>query len=226
MARKIDKIIRILVKEGAKAGNITRIITEVNERLLRKVLEITEARFGPPPVSYCWIVYGSEGRKEQTFKTDQDNAIIYDEPGDRRVEVENYFSTFALFMRDALIRCGFPACKADYMASNPQWRQPLSVWKSYFSAWINTPTPEAILKALIFFDFRPVHGDILLAEKLRAFTGNEIRDKKLFLAHMAGHVVKNRPPLGFFGNLLCGTEGERAGENSISRSARSARSST
>ena len=83
-----------MLKEGAKAGNITRIISEINDRLLRKIIEITEKQFGNPPVTYCWIVFGSEGRKEQTFKTDQDNAIIYADPErtDDAETIRKYFS--------------------------------------------------------------------------------------------------------------------------------------
>jgi CBS domain-containing protein len=101
------------------------------------------------------------------------------------------------------------------MASNPKWRQPLSVWKKYFSNWINTPTPEAILQSLIFFDFRPVHGDYLLAEQLRAFLGHEVKDKNIFLAHMAGNVVKNRPPLDFFGKFSGEKQGVHKGKFNI-----------
>jgi CBS domain-containing protein len=208
-SKKINKIITILIKEGARASHITRIITEINDRLLKKILEITEARLGPPPRNYCWIVYGSEGRKEQTFRTDQDNAIIYEDSTDGDEDAEKYFAEFAVRMRDALVRCGIPACSADYMASNPKWRRPLGVWKKYFADWINSPTPEAILQSLIFFDFRPIHGDVLLAERLRAFLGHELKDKKVFLAHMAGIAVKNRPPLDFFGKFI----GEKNGVN-------------
>jgi CBS domain-containing protein len=214
-AKKINRTITILIREGARASTITRIITEINDRLLKKVLEITESRMGPPPVAYCWIVFGSEGRKEQTFKTDQDNAIIYEDTGDRGKDAAEYFSGFSVQMRDALARCGFPPCSADYMASNPAWRQPLSVWKKYFSDWINIPTPEAVLRSLILFDFRPVYGDLLLAERLRAFLGHEIKDKALFLAHMAGAVVKNRPPVNFLGKLILGKSGANKGTFNI-----------
>ncbi|MGE5173380.1 MAG: DUF294 nucleotidyltransferase-like domain-containing protein [Betaproteobacteria bacterium] len=211
VSRKINALLTILIREGAKASNITRIITEINDRLVKKILEITEARLGPPPLSYCWIVYGSEGRKEQTFKTDQDNAIIYEDREGSGEDVESYFSEFSGRMKDALVRCGFPTCKADCMASNPQWRRPLSDWKTYFSNWINNPTPESILRSLIFFDFRPIHGNVLLAERLRAFLGHEIKDKNLFLAHMAGTVVKNRPPLDFFGKFSVEKKGPHQG---------------
>jgi CBS domain-containing protein len=214
-ATKIDRVITILIKEGAKASNVTRIITEINDRLLKKVLEITEDRMGRPPVAYCWIAFGSEGRKEQTFKTDQDNAIIYEDLPNSGDEVVQYFSEFSLLMKDALARCGFPPCSADYMASNPAWRQPLSVWKKYFAEWIHSPTPESVLRSLIFFDFRPIHGDLLLAERLRAYLGHEIKDRALFLANMAGAVLKNRPPLDFFGNIRCARTGVQKGTFNI-----------
>ena len=206
-AGKMNKVITVLLREGARAAHITRIMTEINDRLVRKVLEVTERRLGPPPLAYCWIVFGSEGRKEQTFRTDQDNAIIHaDEDGDGTGN-EDYFSSFAAAVRDGLAACGFPPCSADYMASNPQWRQPLRIWKKYFRNWIAEPTPEAILRSLIFFDFRPVHGDLLLAERLRAFLNQAIRDNRSFLQHMAGTVLQNRPALGVFGQLA----GERSG---------------
>jgi CBS domain-containing protein len=215
VSRKIDRTITLLIREGAKAGHITRIISEINDRLLQKALAITQARLGPPPVGYCWIVYGSEGRKEQTFRTDQDNAIIYEDPAGDGEEARNYFSRFAASMREALERCGFPACTADYMASNPKWCQPFSVWTRYFSGWIQSPSPEAILQCLIFFDFRPVHGNILLAERLRAFLAHQVRDRSMFFARMAATVLQNRPPLGPLGGIVTDRRGPRKGTFNI-----------
>lgn len=200
--RAIDRLIAVLIREGARASTITRIITEVNDRLVRRMLEIIEGRLGPPPVSYCWIVFGSEGRKEQTFRTDQDNALIYNDPAPEEAErVSRYFTDLAEEMRKALVACGFPPCPADYMASNPQWRMPLTAWRDRFRKWIQVPTPQAVLLSLIFFDFRPVHGNALLAENLRAALSHELKGQGLFFSHMAGIVLQNRPPIGMFGRL-------------------------
>ena len=214
VSKKTTKLVDLLLREGARAGNITRIISEINDRLLRKVLEITEKKLGRPPLGYCWIVFGSEGRKEQTFRTDQDNAIIYADPGDDNEagEAKRYFSAFTLLARDGLLKCGFPPCPADYMASNPQWSQPLSKWKKYFSDWINEPTPEAVLKSLIFFDFRPVHGDAGLAAELRDFLTESIEGRKLFLGYMANTIINNMPPIGFFKNFIVEKTGEHKDE--------------
>jgi CBS domain-containing protein len=213
-SRKVNNIIGLLIKEGAHAGNITRILTELNDRLVRKVLDFTEKKFGPPPVPYCWVSFGSEGRKEQTFKTDQDNAIVYQDPGTERQEEEarQYFSAFAAAAREGLIQVGFPLCPANYMASNPQWCQPLRVWRRYFSDWIATPTPEALMNALVFFDFRPVYGEAALAEELREYLIASLRDKKVFLGYLANMAIKNTPPVGFLKSFVVEKDGEHKDE--------------
>ena len=204
VSAKINRVVGLLLKEGARASNITKIIAELNDRLVRKVLEFAERKFGKPPVPYCWLSFGSEGRKEQTFKTDQDNAILYADPAGAVQEeaAQKYFSAFALYVRDGLVKCGFPLCPADYMASNPKWCQPLSVWKRHFAGWINNPTPEAVLRSLIFFDFRPLHGDDSLGTELREYLMKHVKGQNIFLAQMAAATVKNRPPLGFFKTFI------------------------
>jgi CBS domain-containing protein len=204
LSLKINRIVGLLLKEGAKASNITRIITELNDRLIRKVLELAEKKFGDPPVPYCWVAFGSEGRKEQTFKTDQDNAIILSDAATSEAEetATRYFTEFSIFVKDSLLRCGFPPCPADYMASNPRWRQPLRTWKRYLSAWVASPTTEALMHAVTFFDFRPVYGDFSLAEELRTHLTDLLKDQKLFLGHMANMIVKNAPPIGFFKSFV------------------------
>ncbi len=217
VAGKINRIVGLLLKEGARASNIARIITEINDRLLRRILEIAEKQLGPPPVDYCWIIFGSEGRKEQTFKTDQDNAIIFADPASDEEEkrITEYFAAFAALVRDSLAKCGFPLCPADYMASNPQWRQPLKVWKRYFSNWIYTPTPDAVLKSLIFFDFRAVHGNFALAESLRDSLNAMLDGQMIFLGYMANTIIKNVPPVGFFKSLIVEKSGEHKDEMNI-----------
>ncbi len=213
-SRKINGIVGLLLKEGAKAGNIIKIITEVNDRLVRKIIELTEKKLGRPPVQYCWIAFGSEGRKEQTFKTDQDNALIYADPADDEEarKAELYFAEFAKGVRDGLLLCGFPHCPADYMASNAKWRQPLKAWKRSFTDWVSTPTSEAVLHATALFDFRPMCGDPALADALRDHLDGLLKDGKIFLGHLANMAIKNRPPIGFLNAFVVEKDGEHKDE--------------
>ena len=209
-ARKFERVIGLLLKEGAKASNLTRLISEMNDRLVRRVLELVERQLGPAPLPWCWIAFGSEGRKEQTFKTDQDNAIIFAEPATPAAEglAREWFAPFTEQVRDALISCGLPACPANYMASNPQWCQSLPAWKRRFSEWIANPSGEALLKSVIFFDFRPLHGNPRLAEELRDHLHAAVDRTPAFLGFMANQLVQNRPPVGFFQRFVVEKNGE------------------
>jgi len=210
VSKKINGIVGLLLKEGAKASNITKVITEINDRLVRKVIEFAERKLGKPPVAYCWITFGSEGRKEQTFKTDQDNALIYDDPATDAEEAaaQRYFAALAEFVRDSLFACGFPHCPANYMASNPQWRQPLKVWKKNFASWIATPSSVAVMHSVTFFDFRPMYGEAALAEGLRDHLNVQLADQRVFLGYLANLAIKNTPPIGFFKSFVVDKDGE------------------
>lgn len=210
LSGKTNNIVGLLIKEDAKASNITQIISEINDRLIGKVLEIAELKYGPPPLPYCWIVYGSEGRKEQTFKTDQDNGLIYNDAPTPELEAEakRYFSRFTTFVTEGLVQVGFPLCPAKYMASNAEWCQPLTVWKKYISKWIEEPQPDHLLKFLIFYDFRPLHGKTALAQELRDFLVGSLTDKMGFLGHMSIMMSQITPPIGFFKTFLVEKSGE------------------
>ncbi len=75
LSEKIPRVVRALVEEGARANNITRIISVLNDQIVQRLLTLLDEQMGPAPFPFCWITFGSEGRKEQTFKTDQDNAL-------------------------------------------------------------------------------------------------------------------------------------------------------
>lgn len=210
LSQKINNIVGLLIKEDAKASSITKIISEVNDRLVTKVIELTERKLGSPPLPYCWMVFGSEGRKEQTFKTDQDNALVYNNPDspEQEEEARDYFSSFSSLVSESLIRVGFPPCPANYMASNLEWSQPVSVWKKYFSRWVNEPIPDSLLKVLIFFDLRPVYGKFILAEEIKNHLIALLEGQHLFLGHMANMMLQITPPLGFFKTFMVEKSGE------------------
>jgi CBS domain-containing protein len=203
-------MIGLLLREGARAGNVTRVITEINDRIVRKAVEFGVRALGPAPLPWCWLSFGSEGRREQTFRTDQDNALIWADPAtpEEETAARAWFASFASFMKEALIRCGFAACPAGYMADNPRWSLPLSAWRDLFTKWVQSPTPEALLNATIFFDFRGLAGATALADELRAHLVRMTRNQSIFFARLARTVTMHRPPLGLFGTIAVDREGE------------------
>lgn len=210
ISKSINDMVGLLLSQGAKASNIAHIISEINDRLKRKILLIAEERFGEPPVPYCWIVFGSEGRKEQTFKTDQDNALIYHDPTDSAMEeaAKEYFRDFTQFVGDALLKCGFPSCPRDFMATNPIWRQPLHIWRKYFTDWISAPSSEARMNSATFFDCRAIHGETRLLDWLKDHAFSLLKDNKVFLGHVANMAVQNVTPVGFLKTFVVEKSGE------------------
>jgi len=204
VSERITNLVGLLLKGGEKASTIARMIAALNDRLFIKILQIAEEEVGATPVRYCWIVFGSEGRKEQTFRTDQDNAIIYEDVSDPVEEgnARRYFSRMTKLVSGYLEQCAFPPCPGGYMASNPLWCQPLSVWKRYFSQWIHEPNGEAVLRSLIFFDFRHLYGDMSLSEKLGDSLESLLEGMESFLGFMANMIVKNAPPLSVFNKIV------------------------
>ncbi len=219
LSQKIPEMIRNLIKEGAKAGNIARMISILNDHILERLLTLLEEEMGAPPLDYCWLLMGSEGRREQTFKTDQDNAIIYADPADekQRLAAEEYFTAFARKAIDHLVNCGYPLCPGEIMAVNPKWCQPASVWQHYFESWVAAPDPQELLHATIFFDFRAGFGKASLAGDLRRHLNSISRRQELYLLHLANECRSGRAPLSFFKNFIVEKDGEHINKLDIKR---------
>ncbi len=207
------EIIPLLIREGAKASHVTRVVAELNDRVLSRILELAEKEVGLAPVPYCWVVLGSEGRREQTFKTDQDNGLIYVDPLPERVaEVSAYFGKLVAYVSSALERCGYPPCPGGFMATNPRWRQPLTQWQQYFHVWITDPVQVTSEDALIFFDMRPVAGDRNLADRLWREIHERMKSANLFKSILAFITINHKPPLGFFRQFVVDRSGAHKNE--------------
>lgn len=208
--KRVGDLLPLLMREGAKASHITRVVAELNDRITAKILELGEKQLGPPPVPYCWVVMGSEGRREQTFKTDQDNALIYADPPDELdAKANEYFTALSEFVADALDRCGYPRCTGGYMASNPRYRLPLSAWQQRYGVWLSEAEYHATEDALILFDMRPVAGDATLYETLWAGIMEGLKTASFFKSILGSITISRKPPLGFFRTFVV----ERTGEH-------------
>ena len=210
MSSKVPLVVRTLIEEGAKANNITRMITIINDQILTRLLSLLIEEQGEPPVNFCWLLMGSEGRKEQTFWTDQDNALVYMNPENdqQQQEAEHYFKEFAEKAIQHLVKCGFPECPGNIMASNPKLRKDMAGWAREFNHWMLSPEPEEILKSTIFFDFRGGFGDMDMAKRLRLRLCRIAPKQDMFLRELAKDCLTIRPPLSFFRNFIVEKNGE------------------
>ena len=215
VSKRLAPVVELLVTQDASAEDIGRIVTAVGDAVERRLLGLAEEHLGPPPVPYCWVSLGSRARQEQALAADQDNALILD--NDVQPEHAAYFEALATFVCDALVECGYPRCPGDVMATNPRWRVPLSQWRAEFTTWLTEPVPDAILRASIFFDMRPVYGDPRLFQKLRKHFLKQAPAARLFLAHLTKRATENEPPLGFFRGFVLEKHGANRATLDIKR---------
>jgi CBS domain-containing protein len=186
-AAKTTEMVAALVAGGLDATLIGGFVARLNDVLVERILDWAEAELGKPPAPYAWIVFGSEGRQEQTLLTDQDNALVYGDEGAPRRE---WFQALADRVNEDLVAAGFPECPGGYMARS--WHGTLSDWTTRFNGWIDVPSAQAMLVASIFFDFRKVRGELDLAPlegALAAASG-----KLWFLRELARDALHFRPP--------------------------------
>ncbi len=193
-APKIVGTVETLYENGLDPAQIGRVVSNLNDTLAKRLLQLAEVKCGPPPTPYAWLVFGSEGRMEQMLLTDQDNALVYQ---DDTPDAKAYFDQFTAFMLDRLVQAGFPPCPGGYMAIN--WHYPLARWVEMFRSWLERPEPRAILEAAIFFDFRVVYGKLDMAPIEQLIL--RAKDHPIFLAHLARTSLQFQPPLGFFGRI-------------------------
>jgi len=201
-----DTFVR-MVNEDANSHMIGSAMAGIGRSFTQRLLELGEEKLGPPPIPYCFMALGSMARDEQLVVTDQDNAMILDDSFVPE-EHDEYFLALAKFVSDGLAECGYKYCTGEIMATNPKWRQPLRVWKDYFTDWIENPKAEALLNSNIFFDLDGIHGKTSFAEELKALVAEKASHSQRFLTLMARNALNRTPPLGFFRTFVLEEDGQ------------------
>jgi PAS domain S-box-containing protein len=205
----LQLLLKPRIKSDVSIKYVTKITTAFSDAIIRKIIELTIDEIGQPPVNFSFLCLGSEGRKEETLFTDQDNAIVYENVSkERELAVQVYFNNLGERVCNSLNYVGYSFCLGNIMAKNPLWCKPLETWENYFSNWIATPEPQNLLDATIFFDFRCIYGDEMLVEKLKTGIDDTIKLNPLFLYHLAFNTFNTKSPHVSAGNILSDKHGD------------------
>lgn len=202
-ARRGPELVNIMFQNGARTRHINQFITTMADMVLERGLHLILEQLDPPPVPFAFLVTGSEGRREQTLCTDQDNGIIFaDVPAEKLAETQKYFLELGKRICTLLDSAGYSFCKGKVMAQEERWCQPLSVWKKYFSTWVKELEPKDLLETKIFLDFRCAYGESRLVKDLWESFSASLPDNPRFFVLLALDVVQFEPPIGMFGNFI------------------------
>lgn len=199
VAAEIREFASQLLAERVGAETVCQRISALNDLLTLQVIELTAANFDLPYVPWCWLVFGSEGRLEQTLATDQDNGLIFAAASAQEAAgLRAQFLPFARAVNAALDACGFPLCRGNIMAGNPAWCLSLQEWQVAFADWMGKAQPAALLNGTIFFDFRVLYGQESLASELRDWLLARAPEHPIFLRALVDNTMNWTSPLNWW----------------------------
>lgn len=187
---KVPILIQAVFTSTDNISSVSRIITSIADAINTRVIEMAIAEVGQPPCEFAFIAMGSEGRGEQTLKTDQDNAIIFAERSD---DNKKYFLNLSVIINENLHKIGYARCEGDLMAGNSEWCNHIDEWKHIFSKWINNPVTLNVLDSSLFFDMRLVFGSNQLVSELIDFVYEELEGKNEFFNQLGKTVAASKP---------------------------------
>lgn len=194
---EISQLVERMLAHGASSTQITQIITLLNDHTVCRVIELALAERGDPGVPFSWLCFGSEGRREQTLHTDQDNGILFEAADSAEADaVRARLLPLAQYINQCLAQCGFTLCKGNVMAGNPDLCLSRSEWARRFAGFVREASPENLLGSSIYFDLRVVWGDEQGCEQLRQGLLEQVADNRIFQRMLADNALRQRPPVG------------------------------
>ena len=204
--------IRLLVERmlahGASSTQITQLVTLLNDHTVSREIELVLEELGDPGVPFSWLCFGSEGRREQTLHTDQDNGILFEADCPEQAEhMRQRLLPVARRINQRLAECGFALCRGNIMAGNPELCLSRREWAQRFAAFVREATPESLLASSIYFDLRVVWGDEQGCAQLRRQLFADVADNSLFQRLLAVNALRHRPPLGRFRDFVVARKG-------------------
>lgn len=210
-ADKVTGMIQFAAKISDDPKSLIQLISHFNDAITKRLIELLESEQGVRlPAGAAYLALGSEGREEQTLRTDQDSAIVYADTISANDLRETH--RFAELICAGLEKLGVPLCPGNMMASNPQWCHSLSEWADLIESWLTTPGPDQTVFFGVFQDLRVLHGDSGFEEKLRSLIIQSAHRNTHFFPNMARNIIRFKPPLGMFGRLLTERSGEGKGK--------------
>src|SRR5574343_1783068 len=207
-----------MLAQGVGSEQLTQFISALNDALTRRIIQLNLENHHFDGIEWAWLAFGFEGRDEQNLRKEKENGNVFmRQEGDEVAGLKQRFMAYALDVNKDLDRCGFPLCKGNIMASNPQWCLTLDEWKEQFGTWIRIPMADALLNATIFFDFRPLYGQAALAEAMRRHLLSLTAANPMFLRAMAKNALDVEPPLGKIRDFLTDLEPDHPGNTDLKK---------
>jgi len=208
---QIPDVVASLVDGSADPVDVGHCVALITDALTVRLIELAEADLGPAPARWAWLAMGSQARREQALRTDQDHAIVVEADAP-----DAWFEALGERVTAGLEAAGIARCDGDVMASNPAMRRTLDQWAAAYRSWISDPSLQGSILSSIAFDYRRVAGTLEVEPVLDGVIAGA-KDHEVFLRHLSRRALDLKPPTGFFHGFVVEEKGEHAGKLDLKR---------
>lgn len=195
LQKDLKNLVLTLKTKGVQVRYITKLVSTLNLKIYKKVFSLSV------PSDLCdkcaLLVMGSEGREEQSVKTDQDNALIIKDGVDETLFIEPMMK-----LNQYLLEIGFPKCTGNVMVSNPFWRKNVESFKNAITSWTQSMSDTDSQNLSIFLDAKFIAGEEILLEEINEHLYSVFLNRDDILAHIAKSVLNFATPLSLFSSFV------------------------
>ncbi len=196
-----------------------QICAELYDELIKRLLELstaelTKAGVRLPKIPWTWLSVGSDGRREQTLRTDMDNALVFAAAETTAEDESNrqVFLQLAEATVDKMVQCGFSRCQGGVMASNPKWCRTDLEWKTEIEEIARSTESDALFRGIVLYDLRYVAGNAAITRPIRKTIIDSVKTNAWLQRRLAELVIETPPPLNFWGKFVVEKRGNHEGE--------------
>jgi CBS domain-containing protein len=203
---RIPGMAKTLIDNSARTRHVTNMLASICDATTERLIQLAIDELGPPPGRFAFMAMGSQGRREQTLLTDQDNGIVFADDNQKNpADTADYYLLLGKKVCQGLEMAGYKRCPGGVMADNPFWCRSLASWISGLEDWVGKSEPKDIMALSIFFDARTVSGDAELLPILRSHLYTALQDEPAYFHHAAQNALSFKPPFRLLGNIYLST---------------------
>ena len=190
----LQTLVKLWLENGTKAQIIQQTISQLNDLLLQRALELSLVELGPAPTPFALVIFGALARSEQTLYSDQDHGIIFAEEGH-----QDYFLQLGESITRKLELVGHPRCGGLVMSNQSKWCKSQLAWQQYLHQCAKAELPQDLADINVFSDLRCIAGDAHLLQSLWSDFQTLIRHHSRFFFNLAQNILSTPLPLNFWG---------------------------
>jgi len=199
LQKDLKNLIITLRAKGVKVRYITKLVSTLNIKIYKKVFNMCVR--DKLQKECALLVMGSEGREEQTLKTDQDNALIIKDGSTCR-ELDDAM----IKLNGYLLELGFPTCRGNVMVTNKYWAKEVKEYKTSVDTWTHELSQKSVQDLSVFLDAKCVAGNEELFEEVNLYMYSQFSQRDDILAHIAKAILNFETPISMFSSFITAKE--------------------